>query len=154
MIQKELDYPAMETVCYSFNIEDIPPSPTQHAEFTISPKQRRSTLRKQRVLSDRNMQSLRLVSEDLRQLRACNSQSRDGTPNRQCGSIPRDLNNNVNIDLNLELEIAQRRRADSGLCSKTATEGSLYEITSSISDWKYSHLERTTLIRSLPERLV
>ena len=144
-----------DTVSYSFSIEDIPPSPTQHVEFTITPKLRRSTLRKQRLQSDRNMQSLCSVSEDLRILKACHS--RDRSPSRICStsSLRRDLNNNISLDVrDLSNAVTQRRRADSGLCSKTATEGSLFEITSNIAEWKYSHIERTTFIRSLPDRLV
>ena len=132
MIQKDMETLTLpDTVSYSFSIEDIPPSPTQHVEFTITPKLRRSTLRKQRLQSDRNMQSLCSVSEDLRILKACHS--RDGTPSRICStsSLRRDLNNNISLDVrDLSNAVTQRRRADSGLCSKTATEGSLFEITS------------------------
>ena len=156
MIQKDMETLTLpDTVSYSFSIEDIPPSPTQHVEFTITPKLRRSTLRKQRLQSDRNMQSLCSVCEDLSILKACHS--RVGTPSRICStsSLRRDLNNNISLDVrDLSNAVMQRRRADSGLCSKTATEGSMFEITSNIAEWKYSHIKRTKFIRSLPDRLV
>ena len=120
------------TINYSINIGNIPPSPVQHAEFTVAhkmPKSRRAS-RQLRLISDRDSQAVQSVGESFRQMK-CFSRERNSKVVTICDSVQMMTSNNGSV--------AARQRGGG--------EESLYDITANISKWKYSHIDRMTLLK-------
>lgn len=118
------------TVNYTFNIDDVPTSPTQHVEFTVIPKiQMRRSLRKERLKSDRDGHFLHSVSENIRQIRCY---SRDGSGRGSIEKFSRQHSSLSNPK-------SYQRVGE--------VDDSLYDISANITGWKYSHIDRMALLK-------
>ena len=133
LINDETDKPGTveNAVNFSINVSDIPPTPVQHAEFTVTcqPRSRRSS-RQQRLISDKDGHNLQLVSDSLQQLK-CYSRESNSKMMAICDSV----------------KISEAKKSSLAARQQGGGESSVYDVTSSICEPKYSHLDRMTLLK-------
>lgn len=120
------------TVNYSISVDDIPPPPELHAEFTVGRKllKKPRSLRHQRLLSDRDSHALNFVSDSLRRIKCCS----------------RDQNSNI-MTVCDRVKMSSPKRSSLVARQRGGGEDSLFEITSNITQWKYSQIDRMALIK-------